>query len=185
MHKLLALLTSTILFLAASVSAQTVEAYGENKSEGKFRLIDPSKLTVNHGLSFGMASYSGVSGLKSQSLYHTMMTYEFSKPVTLNLNFGLPIHSTFYSGHNLNAENLQSLDYFKNMPINASLLWQPSERFAMFIGISHNTGNSYYHDPFSPFFSPFSPNGDIFERRIRPTRSQMKKGADSQRKIKK
>lgn len=144
----------TILCVAGFCLGQTVEAYEKNDaSEGK-SFFDPSKLTVNHSVSFGMASSSHYSGLKSQSLYTTMMTYQFSKPVTLNLNFSLPIHSTFASEFNLNAENIQSLEYFKNMPIDAHLIWQPSEHFAVQMSIIRNPmANPYYY---SPFYSPYS-----------------------------
>jgi hypothetical protein len=97
-----------------------------------------------------MSSGSG-SGLQSQSLYMTMMQYQFSKPVTLNLNFGLPIHSTYNDANNLSRENIQSADYFKNMPFNASLTWQPSDNFSMRFTVaresyptSYLSGRSFY-----------------------------------------
>ena len=142
-----------LISIAHLVVSQTVDAYDE-KEEGKRKgFFDPSRLTINHAISFGMFSSSQTSGLKSQSLYTTMMTYKFSQPVTLNVNFGFPIHSTFSSGMNLNPENIESLEYFKNMPFDASLLWQPSEKFAMQIRVVRNPA---YYSPFaSPYYSPF------------------------------
>lgn len=133
--------------------SQTLEGYEETEEEQGKGLFDPSRLTVRHALSFGAFSSSNISGLKSQSLYTTMMTYQFSKPVTFNFNVGLPIHSTFSSEMNLNPDNIQSLDYFQNIPFDASLLWQPSENFAMQVRVIRNTG---YYSPFmSNYYSPF------------------------------
>lgn len=148
-----------ILFLALCVglvSAQTVESYGDDKEESGKSFLDPSKFNINHSVSFGMASSSQYSGLKSQSLYTTMMSYKFSKPVTLDLNFSLPIHSTFSSDFNLNKENVQSLEYFKNMPVDAHLTWRPNEKFAMQLSVIRNTGaqNPYLFSPYSSYSSP-------------------------------
>jgi len=141
-----------ILCLVSFVNSQSTDAYKKSEQEEGKKFFDPSKLDVLHSLSFGASSSSHYSGLKSQSLYTTMMTYQFSSPVTLNFNFSLPIHSTYSSAYNLNADNLQSLDYFKNIPFDATLLWQPSEKFAMQISISRGYG--YYNSPYSSFYSP-------------------------------
>lgn len=142
-----------LLSITSLAVSQTVEAYDESEEEKGKGFFDPSRLTVNHALSFGMFSSAQTSGLKSQSLYTTMMTYKFSQPVTLNVNFGFPIHSTFSSEMNLNPDNIESLDYFKNMPFDASLLWQPSEKFAMQIRVIRNPA---YYSPFSSsYYSPF------------------------------
>lgn|GEM_PF-1954075 len=50
-------------------------------------LIDPSRLTVNHGVSFG-ASFGGGSSLMS-GLYQTHLKYQLSNPLTLSLSLGL------------------------------------------------------------------------------------------------
>lgn len=143
-----------LLLTVANVTySQTVEGYEETEEEKGKGLFDPSRLSVRHAVSFGAFSSSNISGLKSQSLYTTMMTYQFSKPVTINFNVGLPIHSTFSSGMNLNPDNIQSLEYFQNIPFDASLLWQPSENFAMQIRVMRNTG--YYSPLMSPYYSPF------------------------------
>lgn len=148
---------SGVLLLTATtmIFSQTVEGYEETEEEKGKGLFDPSRLTVRHAVSFGAFSSSNTSGLKSQSLYTTMMTYQFSKPVTLNFNVGLPIHSTFSSEMNLSPENIQSLEYFQNIPFDASLLWQPSENFAMQIRVMRNTGYYSYSPFMSPYYSPF------------------------------
>ena len=135
------------LLIAISSQAQTEDAYQTDDTQQKTGLTDPSRLSINHALSFGAASYSGYSGLKSQSLYSTMMQYRFMAPVTLNLNFGLPIHSTFSSAQNLTADNLQSLDYFKSIPFDFSLTWQPSEKLMMrFSVVKQSYSDFYYND---------------------------------------
>lgn len=91
-------------------------------------LTDAGPLSVQHSLSFGMASGFGSSSLQSQSFYSTMLQYRFSAPVTLNLNFSLPIYSSFSPYQNLSAQNMQSLNYFKNIPFDVGLKWQPSDR---------------------------------------------------------
>ncbi len=143
--------------------SQTVDAYEDNSKEEKKGLFDPSKFSINHSVSFGMSSSSQTSGLKSQSLYTTMMTYKFSKPVTLNLNFGLPIHSTYNSGNNLNYNNIQSLDYFKNMPLSASVTWQPSEKFTLQVSFMQNAGGYSNNGYYSPFYNGMTPHaGGLF-----------------------
>ncbi|MBN1577708.1 MAG: hypothetical protein JW913_14205 [Chitinispirillaceae bacterium] len=118
-----------IVVSAIAVSAQNEDAY-KTKTGDELQgtsLLDPSRFDVRHSVSFGAMSSSGVNGLKSQSMYATMMQYRFAAPVTLNLNFALPIHSTFSSAQNLTPNNLQSLDYFKSMPFEMSLNWQPTK----------------------------------------------------------
>jgi hypothetical protein len=113
-------------------------------------------LTVNHSISYGMSTFGGGSPLQSLGLYTTMMTYHFSQPVTLNLNFGFPFMSTYSPAQNLNAQNLQSLAYFKNMPIDMSLSWQPYPNMLFNLSIMRNGGYGYGYanDPFMPFYFP-------------------------------
>ena len=83
------------------------------------------------------------SGLQSQSFYNTMMQYRFSAPVTLNLNFGLPIYSSFSPYQNPSAKNIQSLDYFKSMPFDIGLNWKPSENLNFNISIINRPYSGY------------------------------------------
>jgi hypothetical protein len=140
-------LTFIVIILSGiAVIAQDKDAYaaGDAKKGG---LFDPSRFTVHNSISFGAASNAGIKGMETQSLYTTMMQYQFVAPVTLNLNFGLPIHSTFSSSQNLSVNNLQSLDYFKNMPIEMALSWQPTKNtfFQLsFVKQSRNYLSNYY-----------------------------------------
>jgi len=146
-----------IVVSAYFLFAQTEGAYetGDSGSEGKKGLLDPSRFSVQNSVSFGMTSTGlSKSDLKSQSLYSTMFQYRFHAPVTVNLNFGLPIHSTVSSTHNLNLNNIESLDYFKSMPISGSITWQPRENFMIRLNVERNTysESSYYDQVFPGYF---------------------------------
>ncbi len=166
MSFLLIVVSACILF------AQTKDAYetGDGGIEGKKGLLDPSRFSMQNSVSFGMTS-SGLSksDLKSQSLYSTLLQYRFNAPVTVNLNFGLPIHSTMSSAHNLNLNNIESMDYFKNMPISGSITWQPRQNFFIQLNVERNTysGSSYYDQMFPGYFrhgSIFTDSSSMFRR---------------------
>jgi hypothetical protein len=148
-----------VVLASISINAQSEDAYASTDGEqGTTKLFDPSRLSVRHSLSFGAFSgASGMSDLKSQSLYTTMMQYQFTAPVTLNLNFGLPIHSTFSQANNLNATNLQSLDYFKSIPFEVSLNWQPTETTQFQISIFKGSSSGYY-----PNYYGYGYYGDMY-----------------------
>ncbi|NLL12501.1 MAG: hypothetical protein GX267_03800 [Fibrobacter sp.] len=131
-----------------SVSAQDQSAYTSSSEQTGNSLFDPSRLSIQHSLSFGMASASGVSDLKSQSLYTTMLQYKFAAPVTINLNFSLPIHSTFSSSQNFTPNNLSSMEYFKNVPFNFSINWQPTQNMIFHFNVSRITASSYFWDDY-------------------------------------
>ena len=135
-----------IAALYSTVLAQTKEAYEtDNATPSQKGFLDPSHFTIKNGVSFGMATSSGNSDLKSQSLYSTMLQYKFNAPVTVNLNVSLPIHSTISSAQNLNQSNLQSMEYFKNMPLSASIVWQPTEKMSFQINFERNTYQNYFY----------------------------------------
>ncbi|MDG5817042.1 hypothetical protein QA601_18235 [Chitinispirillales bacterium ANBcel5] len=124
-----ALFALLICCMVVSVHAQSEQAYETESADLSSELLDPARFSINHSLSFGMGGQ--VSDLKSQSLYSTMMRYEFDAPVTLRMNLGFPIHSTSSNSHNLNEENLQNMDYFREMPLDISVDWNPSRNFMM------------------------------------------------------
>ncbi len=130
--------------LAVSLAAQTEQAYEEDEAVESRSLLDPSRFSIHHSLSFGMAG-SSTDNLKSQSLYTTMIQYRFAKPVTLNLNFGLPIHSTYNDARNMSWENVESLEYFKNMPFDVSLSWQPRDDMLLRLRVSRRNFEDYYY----------------------------------------
>jgi hypothetical protein len=133
----------SVLLWAVMCAAQTEAAYeSEDKNESP-GLLDPSRLTVHHSAAFGMSSSSG-SSMKSQSLYSTYMQYKFSAPVTLDLNFSLPIHSTYAKAFNLTSENLQSKQYFESVPFDVSLSWRPLDNLLMRFTVA----KSPMYDPF-------------------------------------
>lgn len=138
--------------LAVSLAAQTEQAYEEDEAVESRSLLDPSRFSIHHSISFGMAG-SSTADLKSQSLYSTMIQYRFAKPVTLNLNFGLPLHSTYNDARNLSWENVESLEYFKNMPFDVSLTWQPREDMQLRLMVSKRNLEDYYYGHMnSPYY---------------------------------
>ena len=142
----------TIICVAGIGFSQSEDAYSsggaEKKATGLAGLLDPSRFSVRHSMSFGAMSSTGQSGLQSQSLYTTMMRYQFAAPVTLNLNFGLPIHSTLTSAQNLTTNNLQSLDYFRSIPFEMSLSWQPTQNTLLQLNIVKASANNYFFNDF-------------------------------------
>lgn len=116
---------SILCIFSGMLFAQDKDAFSTDDSK-KTGLFDPSRLTVQNSVSFGAMSSGFSSKLQSQSLYTTMMRYQFTAPVTLNLNFSLPIHSTFSPMQNLTSNNMQSLEYFKSMPFEMTVAWQPT-----------------------------------------------------------
>ena len=134
-----------IILAGVWVAGAQTEAAFENKT-GQSGLLDPSRLSVHHSASFGMSSASNTS-LRSQSLYTTMMQYRFNAPVTLNLNFSLPIHSSFSKQHNLSTASEEPSVYFNSMPVDVSMIWQPTKNMALRFSFTKNSGSSYA--PFS------------------------------------
>jgi ABC-type antimicrobial peptide transport system permease subunit len=146
-----------VLVTVGFALGQNEQSYKSTGDSLKGGLLDPSRFSINHSMSMGMSSASG-SSLQSQGLYSTLLTYKFSQPVTINLNFGFPIFSTFAPGQNLSAQNLRSAEYFNNMPIEASLAWRPTDNMSFQLSFMRAPGNYYsnYYG-YSPFYSfPFA-----------------------------
>jgi hypothetical protein len=160
-----------IAALCNTVLAQTKEAYEtDNATPSQKGFLDPSHFTINNSVSFGMTSSLRNSDLKSQSLYSTMLQYKFNAPVTVHFNVGLPIYSTISSAQNLNQSNLQSMEYFKNMPLSASIAWQPTENMSLYINFERNTYGNYFYGNTFPGLSGRS----VFEQPAATTK-EMKK----------
>ncbi|MFP4015141.1 MAG: hypothetical protein ACLFVQ_13725, partial [Chitinispirillaceae bacterium] len=138
-----------MILCAAAIStfAQSESAYDQDESSSdssSVSLLDPSRLSVNHMMSFGMGG-SQLSSLKTQSLYSTMLQYRFDAPLVLNLNFSLPIHSSWNMNQNLSRDNLESLEYFKNVPFDVSLTWQPAKNLFLSFSMANQS------DPFNRY----------------------------------
>jgi hypothetical protein len=83
-----------------------------------------------------------------------MIQYQVSKPLTLNLNFGIPLHSTSNPQRNLTAQNIESAAYFQNIPFDVSLSWQVHQNLLMRFAVSRQSaedafGGGLYRDMFS------------------------------------
>jgi hypothetical protein len=117
-------------------------------------LLDPSRFSMHHMASFGMSS-SGTSSVQSQSLYTTMMKYQFASPVTLAFNFSMPIHSTFNQYANVSTLSTNSSAYLRSMPFDASLSWKPTENLLMQFTIIQNGGSQAMYNYQAPFNTLF------------------------------
>ena len=132
-----------MLVAAASLFAQTTTDYGssDKKHSG---LFDPSKLTVQRSISFGMAAIqTSNNSLLTQSMYSTRLLYKVAPPVTLKLDFGLPIYSNYATRSNISVDNIQSLDYFRNIPFEAALSIKPRDNLLLQLSVAKNTGTQY------------------------------------------
>jgi hypothetical protein len=139
-----------MLILSACIFSQTREAYDTKGAIGA--VSDSSRFSVHHSMSFGMTSSPGMN-MQSQGLYSTLLSYKFSQPVTLNLNFGFPIFSTFSPYGNLNGQNMKSMDYFKNMPVDVSLAWKPTSNLLLQLNVVRNPQYDYFSEMGYPFYS--------------------------------
>ncbi|MDR0331326.1 MAG: hypothetical protein LBH93_06420 [Chitinispirillales bacterium] len=149
---------ATSIILAAAVAigafAQSESAYdppgsapGPNDDLAAPGLLDPSRFKVSHSMGF-MAGGSRIADVKSQSVYSTMLQYKFNAPVVMSLNFDMPIHSTFNPYGNFTADNLASLDYFRNMPIDASIAWMPKENLLFRLSVIKQPEAGYNYSSF-------------------------------------
>ena len=156
---------SSILFLALTLSscaalAQSQDAYenkGGDSTTGK-GLYDPARFSISHSMNFGMTSNAAEGpGMQSSSFYSTGLQYKFVAPVTVNLDFALPIYSSFSKYQNFSTDNMQSLEYFKNMPFDMSLSWEPTKNMHFVFSVVKAPGDGTYNSTFSPMrLSPFS-----------------------------
>ena len=148
------LLLLIVVAIFAKADAQTAQAFEQENKKATGSLLDPSCLTVHHSISMGMST-SGGSDIKSQSLYSTMLQYQVSKPVTLQLNFGLPIYSSFSKFANFDKENLVTGNYLRSMPIEAAVIWQPQENMLFrFSVVNRQNSSPYDFLTRSSFFDP-------------------------------
>ncbi len=138
-----------LLFIVANSfisSAQTADDYKSITPSNGSGLLDTSRFSIHHALSFGMVGSQGIK-TQSSSMYSTLMSYKFAVPVTLNLNFGMPLYSTFNPAQNLNAQTLNSADYFKSMPFDVSLTWKPRENMLMRFSVIKSDQSLFLNQP--------------------------------------
>ncbi len=134
------------------VFSQTKEAYNQTQDSLKGGIFDASRFSIRHTLSFGMGTAAG-SSMQSQGLYSTLLTYQFSQPLTLRANFGFPLFSTFSPFSTPNQKNLSSMDYFRNMPIDVSLSWKPTQNLYFQLNVVRNPQYDYFSGMMYPFYT--------------------------------
>ncbi|MFC2150007.1 hypothetical protein ACFLQV_00740 [Calditrichota bacterium] len=103
-----------------------------------FSLLDPSKLTFNHNVSFGFSSGYGNSLM--QSMYATQIGYQLSDPVKLTFLLGM-------QNNQLNPGSGQPME-FNNLLGGAALDYCPSDNFRMRFEILNAPGLNPYSSRF-------------------------------------
>jgi len=93
-------------------------------------LIDPSKLTVQHNVSFGFATGNGQS--LTQSLYTATFGYRLSDPLTLSFLMG-------YQDNRLAGQSIYP-NSFNSMIGGVALDWRPSHNFQLHIELLQAPG---------------------------------------------
>ncbi len=94
---------------------QSVSEWLTKPGKTSLGLIDPSRLSVNHMVSFGTA-FGGGKSLTS-SLYASNFAYRLSDPVTLNFTLGIQNNRVGGLPNDLNGSSLFGgfrLEYHKN-----------------------------------------------------------------------
>ena len=105
--------------------------------------LDPSKLHISHSYSMSMLSMGGQSA--TQGLYLNTLTYEFSAPLTVSLQWGMA-HQPF--GNTPNAPVLQNGPFLSG----ASLLYQPSKNTVLHFRFQRVPYHSNFYRGYSPFY---------------------------------
>lgn len=118
---------------------------GGRQKQVSFQLFDPSRLTINHSVSFG-GSFGNDASLM-QSIYMTRIGYQLSDPLTMTLLLGLQNSQIGGSAPDMSLTSPIGgfmLDYkpMKNMYFHLSIIRAPQQyRFGSY-------------DLYSPYQSP-------------------------------
>ena len=142
------LLIGTLALNAAPTTKSNQLGFRDWLSSGRassFSLLDPSRMTVQHSLSFSYGS--GGNGSLAQSLYLTRLGYKLSDPVTLT--FLLGVQNNQYSGKLTLPSNYNSLLG------GVALDYRPSRDFHLRLEVLQSPRYLYLSDPgFYPYSSP-------------------------------
>ena len=107
-------------------------------------LIDPSRLTVQHNVSFGLASGGGSSMM--QSLYTTRFGYRVSDPLTLTLMLGV-MNNQFKGCANVPAS-------YSNFLGGVALDYRPRHDISIHFEVLRAPGLFHYSSPLQEMTSP-------------------------------
>lgn len=103
-------------------------------------LLDPSRLSIDHAVSFGVTS-SGDQSL-TQALYQSRFSYRLSDPVTLSLMMGV---------QNLNGNNIPGFNSNNSVFGGFALDYRPSKNVFFHLEMQHLPAGSYTPEYLSPF----------------------------------
>ncbi len=118
----------------AAANAQATSLLNANTP---FRLLDPSRLTMNH--SYSLSYFSGPAGGQSVGMYMNSIGYQIARPLYLQVDIGLVHDPGALVGHG-NPNNAARI-----LP-NFSLRYTPSPKFNLMVDV--RTMPSYY-SPYS------------------------------------
>ncbi len=103
-------------------------------------LLDPSRLSIDHAVSFGVTS-SGDQSL-TQALYQSRFNYRLSNPLTLSLMMGV---------QNMNGNNIPGFNSENAVFGGFSLDYRPSKNVFFHLEMQHLPAGSYAPAYLSPF----------------------------------
>jgi hypothetical protein len=135
---LIALILTTCLAVTAmavtpfgGIAPSFRDYLGGLKGNAGLGLIDPSKVSFDHSVQFGVSGWG--NGSMMQSLYTSTARYRLSDPLSLNVTMGLM--GTRFSGAG-------AVTTFQDLVGGAALDYSPSKNFHMRLEISRSPG--YY-----------------------------------------
>ncbi len=115
-----------------------------SRPKSTFNLLDPSRLTIQHNLSFGISSGSG--GSIMQNLYATKLGYKLSDPVTLT--FLLGFQNSQFSGNRALPGDFNS--FFGGFALD----YRPRRDIHLHFEMLQSPGYLYLTNPYFDYVSP-------------------------------
>lgn len=128
----------------AAADAQTTSLYN---SATPFRLLDPSRLTMNQ--SYSLSYFSGPAGGQSVGMYMNSIGYQLARPLYLQVDIGLVHNPSALFGSGNASAGVHILPNF-------SLRYTPSPKFNLMIDV--RTMPAYY----SPYAGSYPGYGSSY-----------------------
>ncbi len=154
MNKLFAF-TAVLLLLSFTVTGNANPRYEDNSPtvsdwisgsynpKSSLGLLDPSRLTVSHSVSFGGSFGSGGSVLGG--LYATNFRYRLSDPLTIDVMLGL---------QNLKYSGVPGYDMQNDVIGSFRLDYRPSKNWLFRLEMNRGVYDPYYYRDYSTYYDP-------------------------------
>lgn len=127
----------------AAAEAQSASLYSAN---APFRLLDPSRLTMNH--SYSLSYFSGPTGGQSVGMYMNSIGYQIARPLYVQVDIALMHDPGALVGANGAQNGARILPNF-------SLRYTPSPKFNLFVDV--RTMPNYY-SPYAGNYPGYGPS---------------------------